>query len=74
MQFKMIECKPYKARFLTDRTCIANQRALKEFKKRGIRKDAHVDSILSHAPLPGYYKIHLCDGCKIGEALYKKSK
>lgn len=71
----MIECKAYHATFKTDLTCVANQHKLANM--RGRRKGGNGTGnpeILFQAPPADYYRIHLCDGCKIGERLYSKAK
>lgn len=70
----MITCKPYRAQYKMDRTCVANQLKIAEFKQRGKLKSNCSNEILSGTMLADYFKIEACDGCKIGVALYKKAK
>lgn len=69
----MITCKPYKAKFKTDLTCITNQCKIKEILSKS-RKPTHPGGAVLASKISEYYKICLCDGCKTGERLYAKAK
>ena len=73
----MIQCKPYKAKFMTDATCVGNQARLRAFNKRTIKRTPKTGegtfAILACCPLPEYYRIRRCDGCKTWQRLYAKA-
>lgn len=71
----MINCKPYRAKFKTDATCVINQCRLKKFneRKRVVNGRGDISVFLAAKPAE-YYKICSCDGCKIGVKLYEKAK
>jgi hypothetical protein len=74
----MIECKPYKAKFLNGNICILRQGELvgllKIIAKRGKKIQTGGDVAMRKLTAPSrYYEISGCDGCKVGEKLYQES-
>lgn len=75
----MIKCKPYRAKFLQPTTCITKQKELQRIlpwvqeRRRKGRKHGNLELLESSFP-NAYYDVIGCDGCKIGEKLFRESQ